>query len=77
MCSRCGRFDGFEASFPRLFRDCFFALDAAVHSGYVIGWPSFRLVLGCMRSKGGFRTLVIIGESFASAVYRSNSIEDT
>ena len=44
--------------------------------GYVIGWPSFRLVLGCMRSKGGFRTLVIIGASFASAVYRSNSVED-
>lgn len=38
MCSRCGRFDGFEASFPRLFRDCFFALDAAVHSRWLCNW---------------------------------------
>lgn len=33
--------------------------------GYVIGWPSFRLVLDWMRSREGFRTLVIIGKLVA------------
>lgn len=76
VCSHCGRFDGFK--FPRLFGDCFFALNAAVHSRWLCNWlAKFSAGFGLDAVERGILNVGYNWKIGCLVVYRFGQVENT